>query len=139
MQNAQANRSGPLTTDREQALKGLHIPAGFPGANASPYFCLSDLAKSWPSHDRTARREVLMVTDGVDNYDRAYDPEDPYVSTAINDSVRAGLVVYSIYWKDMGRANNSWYESNAGQTLLLLVTQATGGNSYWEGMGNPVS
>ena len=49
----------------------------------------------------------------------AYDPEDPYVATAINDSVRAGLVVYSIYWKDMGRANNSWYENNAGQNLFL--------------------
>ena len=33
-----------------------------------------------------------------------YDPEDPYVETAVNDSVRAGLIVYSIYWKDMGRA-----------------------------------
>ena len=80
-----------------------------------------------------------MITDGVDNYDRRYDPEDPYVDSAINDSVRAGLIVYSIYWKDMGRANNSWYENNAGQNLLLTVTQATGGNSYWEGVGNPVS
>ena len=35
--------------------------------------------------------------------------------------------------------NNSWYETNAGQNLLLTVTQATGGNSYWEGVGNPVS
>ena len=39
----------------------------------------------------------------------------------------------------MGRANSSWYETNAGQNLLSEVTQATGGNSYWEGMGNPVS
>ena len=100
-------------------LKGLHLSSGIPGSNASPYFCLSDLAKNWPSHDRTARREVLMVTDGVDNYNRQYDPEDPYVMSAINDSVRAGLVVFSIYWKDMGRANNTWYETNAGQNLLL--------------------
>jgi hypothetical protein len=80
-----------------------------------------------------------MVTDGVDNYERRYDPDDPYVNTAINDSVRAGLIVYSIYWKDMGRFNSGWYETNAGQNLLLIVTQATGGNSYWEGLGNPVS
>ena len=139
MQNGRAVFSSQLSSSADEVLKGLHLSAGFPGANASPYFCLSDLAKSWPSHDRTARREVLMVTDGVDNYDRAYDPEDPYVSTAINDSVRAGLVVYSIYWKDMGRANNTWYQNNAGQNLLLTVTQATGGNSYWQGMGNPVS
>lgn len=139
MDNGRAQLTGPLSSNSADVLKGLHLSSGFPGSNASPYFCLSDLAKNWPSHDRTARREVLMITDGVDNYDRRYDPEDPYVESAINDSVRAGLVVYSIYWKDMGRANNSWYETNAGQNLLTMVTQATGGNSYWEGVGNPVS
>ena len=139
MENGRAVLGSQLSSNGADVLKGLHVSNGFPGSNASPYFCLSDLAKNWPSHDRTARREVLMITDGVDNYDRRYDPDDPYVATAINDSVRAGTIVYSIYWKDMGRANNSWYESNAGQNLLLTVTQATGGNSYWEGIGNPVT
>jgi hypothetical protein len=139
MENGRANFSSQLSSSADEVLKGLHLSNGFPGSNASPYFCLSDLAKRWPSHDRTARREVLMVTDGVDNYDRSFDPQDPYVNTAINDSVRAGLVVYSIYWKNMGRANNTWYATNAGQNLLQMVTQATGGNSYWQGTGNPVS
>lgn len=139
MDNGQAQIASPLSSNGADVLKGLHLGNGFPGSNASPYFCLSDLAKNWPSHDRTARREVLMVTDGVDNYERRFDPEDPYVEAAINDSIRAGLVVYSIYWKDMGRFQSGWYETNAGQNLLLMVTQATGGNSYWEGIGNPVS
>jgi len=139
MVNGQAQFASQLSSNAADVLKGLHLSNGIPGANASPYFCLSDLAKNWPSHDRTARREVLMVTDGVDNYERRFDPEDPYVETAINDSVRAGLVVYSIYWKDLGRFNSGWYETNAGQNLLLMITQATGGNSYWEGVGNPVS
>ena len=139
MNVGRAEFASPLSSNAADVLKGLHVTAGFPGSNASPYFCLSDLAKNWPSHDRTARREVLMITDGVDNYERRYDPEDPYVQTAVNDSVRAGLIVYSIYWKDMGRFNSGWYETNAGQNLLLIVTQATGGNSYWEGTGNPVT
>jgi hypothetical protein len=139
MESGRAAFASQLSSNAADVLKGLHLSTGFPGSNASPYFCLSDLAKNWPSHDRTARREVLMITDGVDNYERRYDPEDPYVATAINDSVRAGLVVYSIYWKDMGRFNSGWYETNAGQNLLLMVTQATGGNSYWEGIGNPVA
>lgn len=139
MVNGRAQFASPLSAKAPDVLKGLHLSNGIPGSNASPYFCLSDLAKNWPSHDRTARREVLMITDGVDNYERRFDPEDPYVQAAINDSVRAGLVVYSIYWKDMGRFNAGWYETNAGQNLLLEITQATGGNSYWEGMGNPVS
>src|SRR6201998_419937 len=70
MENGRAVLASPLSSNGADVLKGLHLSAGFPGSNASPYFCLSDLAKNWPSHDRTARREVLMVTDGVDNYDR---------------------------------------------------------------------
>jgi len=139
MQQGRAVFSSQLSSNAADVLKGLHLSSGIPGENASPYFCLSDLAKNWPSHDRTARREVVMITDGVDNYERRFDPDDPYVQTAINDSVRAGLVVYSIYWKNTGRINNTNYETNAGQNLLLLVTQATGGNSYWQGLGNPVS
>ncbi len=139
MDSGRAAFSSQLSSNAADVLKGLHLTAGFPGSNASPYFCLSDLAKNWPSHDRTARRAVLMITDGVDNYERRFDPDDPYVDAAINDSVRAGMIVYSIYWRDMGRLNSGGYETNAGQNLLQLVTQATGGNSYWQGIGNPVT
>ena len=139
MQNGTARFSGPLTTDHAQALRGLRMTVGSPGSSASPYFCLSDLAKRWPSNDRGVRREVVMITDGVDNYNPRYDPEDPYMQAAITDSVRAGLVVYSIYWQNRGRFDDTMYAANAGQNLLLQVTQATGGNSYWQGYGNPVS
>jgi hypothetical protein len=139
MENGRAALSGPLSADPPQILDGLHLPAGAPGQSSSPYFCLSDLAKNWPSHDLNARREVVMITDGVDYYNLRYDPDDPYVQAAVEDSIRSGLVVYSIYWQNRGRVDRSLYENNAGQNLLLQVTQATGGNSYWEGAGNPVS
>jgi len=139
MQNGRALFAGPLTADPAKALRELHLPMGSPGSNASPYFCLTDLAKSWPSADRGARREVLMVTNGVDNYEMGYDPDDPYVQAAIKDSARAGLVVYSIYWQDRGRFSNTPYETNVGQNYLSLVAEATGGKSFWMGMGNPVS
>jgi hypothetical protein len=139
MENGRAALAGPLTMNRDQAVKGLHLPMSVSGVNASPYFSLDALAKNWPSNDPDARREVVMVTDGVDNYDRRYDPEDPYVQTAIDDAVKAHVMVYSIYWQDAGRFNRSLFAANAGQNLLLQVTGATGGNSYWIGMGNPVS
>jgi hypothetical protein len=139
MENGRAVLTGPLTADHAKALEGLRLTAGVPGYSASPYFCLSSLAKSWPSSDPAARREVLMITDGVDTYERAYDPEDPYVHAAIEDSAKAGLVVYSIYWLSNGRADRSQYENNAGQNLLLQLDEATGGHSYWEGTGNPVT
>ena len=140
MQNGRAAFGGPLTTDHAAVTRELHLPiASMPGVNASPYFCLSDLAKNWPSKDAHARREVVMVTDGVDNYDARYDPQDPYVQAAIDDSVRARLIVYSIYWRDAGPFDRTGYAAADGQNLLAQLTEATGGNSYWMGFGNPVS
>jgi hypothetical protein len=139
MQNGRAAFSQPLTADKAEALKALRLPAGSAGSNASPYFCLSDLAKNWPSSNRENRREVVMITDGVDPYNLRFDPENPYVQAAISDSIRAGLIVDSIYWHDLGRYDRGLYENNSGQSLLNQVTQVTGGKSYWQGVGNPVS
>jgi hypothetical protein len=139
MENGRAALSSPLSENHAAVAKDLHLPVGVPGSDASPYFCLSDLAKNWPSTDRSARREVIMITDGVDYYQLRYDPDDPYVQAAVKDAVRANLVVYSIYWRNSGRIDRTGYENNAGQNLLLEVTDSTGGNSYWIGMGNPVT
>lgn len=139
MTNGRAAFTGPLSSDPAVVLRDLHLPAGAPGSSSSPYFCLSDLAKNWPSQDSTARREVVMITDGVDYYNLRFDPNDPYVQAAINDSLRSGLVVFSFYWQNRGRLDQTEYENNAGQNLLSELTQATGGNSYWQGTGNPVS
>lgn len=140
MEYGQAVLAGPLTTDHAAVLRELHMPLeGMPGVAASPYFCLSDLANHWPSQNPGARREVVMITDGVDDYYLRYDPEDPYVEAAIQDSLRAHLVVYSIYWHSQGWISSTGYETDAGQNLLEELTQATGGYSYWIGFGNPVS
>jgi hypothetical protein len=141
MENGQAALTGPFTTDRAETLRGLHLTGGIPGSSASPYFCLSNLAQHWPSNNRQARREVVMITDGVDYYDgaRRFDPEDPYLQAATTDAVRAQLIVYSIYWRNAGRLDRTMGATDAGQNLLSQLTQATGGNNYWQGYGNPVS
>jgi hypothetical protein len=139
MQNGRAAFVQNLTTDHALAAKSLRLSNGIGGVSASPYFCLSDLAKNWPSHDPKNRREVLMITDGVDRYHLRYDPEDPYLQAAITDAQRARLIVYSIYFRDTGRIDRTLYETDAGQNLLMQLTQATGGNLYWQGLSNPVS
>ncbi len=139
MLNGRAVFAVPLSANHDQVLSALHLPQGSFGTSASPYFCLSDLAQHWPSSDPNARREVVMITDGVDYYEMRFDPEDPYVQAAIQDSAKARLIVYAIYWMNMGRIDYSRYENNASQSLLGMVTDATGGKSYWQGMGNPVS
>jgi len=136
MESGRAVLTSPLSADRAKVLRGLHLTGNIPGASASPYFSLSELAKHWPSEDRRARRVVVMVTNGVDDYSPHYGPTDPYVQSAIADSVRAGLVVYSIYWRGNGFSNHTL---SSGQNLLNEVTEATGGYNYWTGSGNPVS
>lgn len=139
MENGRAVFAAPFSTDRNVILRGLHMPTGLAGTNGSPYFCLSDLATHWPSQDGAARREVVMITDGVDEYSPRYDPDDPYVQASIHDAVRAHLTVYSIYWRDQGRFDRTMYADNDGQNLLQQVTETTGGKNYWIGIGNPVS
>jgi hypothetical protein len=139
MESGRAVLSGPLTANHAEAAGDLRLPGGMAGSSSSPYFCLSDLAKNWPSKDRAARREAVLITNGVDNYYGRFDPQDPYVEAAINDSVRAGLEVYSIYWSGRGRRGDSRSESFDGQSLLSIVAQATGGAVYFDGTGEPVS
>ena len=145
MQNGASVFSGPFSNDHAAVVKMLHLPGGSPGSNASPYFCIQDLAKRWPvesasgASPASVRREVLMITDGVDEYNLRYDPDDPYLKAAIDASNRAGLVVFPIYYRDQGRLGSSFYETNAGQNYLFQVADATGGNMYYEGLTNPVS
>jgi hypothetical protein len=139
MNAGRAILSGPLSTDHAEVADQLRLPGGSAGSSASPYFCLSNLAKNWPSKDASARREVVMITDGIDNYYPRFDMLDPYVNAAIQDAVRARLVVYSIYWRGQGRAQGSISRGFDGQRQLERVSQATGGISYWQGAGVPVS
>lgn len=138
MQNGRAVMAGPMATDHNAVAGELRLPSGIPGSNASPYFCLSDLARHWPSTDMMARREVVMITDGVDEYGEPGDMQDPYVQASIHDAVKSGLVVYSIYWSDRGRYGGNM-SSVFGQSLMAQVTEATGGAAYYTGLMNPAS
>jgi hypothetical protein len=136
MENGRAAMAGQLSADHNQAVSELHLPAG-PISN--PYFSLSDLAQHWPSNDRKARREVIMLTDGIDPNNQRFDPDDPYVKSAVNDSVRAGLVVYSIYWHSRPEAAENSMTATGGQSLMSELIEATGGTFYGLGTDNPVS
>jgi VWFA-related protein len=140
MRNGTAAMVQSFTTDHEQAAKAFRVPTGNPGINGSPYFCLSDLVKHWPDRNANVRREVIMVTDGVDRYSGPrYDPENPYVRAAISDAQKAGVIVYSIYFKSAGRLDRSMLVTDGGQNYLTQLSGDTGGKVYLEGFGNPVS
>jgi hypothetical protein len=139
-----------FTTDRAAAAQSLRLPMGLRGASASPYFCLSDFVKNWPSEAESESRPsqqpthkariVLMITNGVDPYNGSTNitnQNSPYVATAVTDAQRAGVPVYSIYYNEVGfgRGRGSF----SGQSYLQQVAQGTGGAAYYQGTGSPVS
>jgi hypothetical protein len=140
MQNGHVVEAQPFTTDHTLAATTLHLPDGIPGMSASPYICLSDLVKKWPASGAHKARFAIMITDGVDPYNGStsvMNQDSPYVKASIEDAQRAGVAVSAIYFSDAGITGNE--ADNSGQSYLAQLTQATGGVSYWEGVGNPVS
>jgi len=138
MQNGTARVVQDLTTDHAQAAKSLRLPLGAGGANASPYFSLSDLVKKWPAGD--GRRSVLMISDGIDRYYGSGDLEDPYLLAAIDDAVRSGTIVSAIYTPGVGHFGHSYWQTYWGQIYLAELADKTGGEAYYIGFnGAPVS
>ncbi len=138
MQNGTAKMEQNLTSDHALAAKALRLPLGMRGINGSPYFSLSDLIKHWP--ETTARREVFMVSDGIDRYYGSGDMQDPYLSAAIEDAQRAGVVVFVIYTPGVGHYGHSYWRTYWGQLYLAQVAEETGGEAYYIGFtGSPVS
>lgn len=141
MQNGRSLFLRPFSSDPAVILKGLHLAGGLPGASASPYFCLSDLARHWPSADPEARRVILAITDGVDAYHPEIDSSDPYILSAIRDATQAHISIYSIYWQNWHRPSldAATSVSYIGQNQMAQVVEATGGKSFYQGTSNPVS
>lgn len=135
MQDGIARIEQNLTNDHAQAAKALRLPKGMSGINGSPYFAISDLVKHWPVS--TARREVLMVTDGVDRYYGSGDVEDPYLTEAIDEAVRGGIIVSAIYLPGVGHYGHSYWQTYWGQIYLAQMADKTGGEAYAIGFTGP--
>ncbi len=135
MQNGIARIQQDLTSDHEAAAKALRLPMAVVGVNDSPYFAVSDLAKRWPQS--TARREVLLVSDGIDRYYGVGDMQDPYLDAAVEDCQRAGIVVSAIYAPGVGHLGHSYWWNYWGQLYLSALAEKTGGEAYYIGFNGP--
>jgi hypothetical protein len=138
-QNGTVQIAQNFTPDHASAAKSLRLPLGAgAGVDASPYFSVSDYVKHWPANPARPRREILLISDGVDTY-YGGGPTDPYVDNAVEDAQRAGVVIYSIYTPGSGHAGHSFYRINWGQNYLSELSDKTGGESYYLGFGSAVS
>jgi len=154
MSNAAVNVVQNFTADHALAAKALRLPRGGFSTMDSPYLSLISLVKGWPQQN--VRREVLMVTDGIDRL-RGEQPSPsrlgpgfgpvyhsmptmtPDVNSASEISQRYNVLVYSIYAVGIGRAARSSWDLQIGLSGLTKLADETGGDCFALGTSNQVS
>src|SRR5207248_1200936 len=67
MRNGRVDFPVGFSTEAEQEKKAVRLPMSSAGISGSPYFCLQDLVKHWPTKTGAAH-VVLMITNGIDPY-----------------------------------------------------------------------
>ena len=154
MANAGVNVVQNFTADHDLVVKAVRLPRGSLSTMDSPYLSLINLVKGW--QQQNVRREVLMVTDGIDrlrgeapapsrmgpNYGPVYHSM-PTISTdatsASEISQRYNVLVYSVYAVGVGRAGRSSWDLQVGQSGLSKLTNETGGELFSLGTSQLVS
>jgi len=154
MSNAAVSVAQNFSADHDLAVKAVRLPRGSLSTMDSPYLSLISLVKGWPQQN--VRREVLMVTDGIDRL-RGEKPQPsrlgpnfgpvyhsmPTISTdatsASEISQRYNVLVHSIYALGVGRAGRSSWDLQLGLSGLDKIADETGGECFSLGTSQPVS
>jgi hypothetical protein len=154
MSNATVNIVQNFTPDHALSVKAVRLPRGNTSTMDSPYLSLISLVKGWPQQN--VRREVLMVTDGIDRL-RGEKPTasqlgpsfgpvyhsmptmSPDVNSASEISQRYNVIVHSLYAIGVGRVARSSWDLQIGLSGLSKLADETGGECFSLGTSNAVS
>ncbi len=139
MRNGIAAITQNFTSDHTAAANAIRISLGAGGADVSPYDSLTDAIKKWPDMGGQQRKEVIMISSGLENLGGGYYPDNPYVNAGIQSAQKAGVVVYTIYDPSVGHFGHSFWRNSWGQNFLSQLSDETGGEFYGIGFGSPVS
>jgi hypothetical protein len=142
MRNTTVQIVQDFTTDHVAAAAALRLPFGSRAAFGSPYYSVIDLMKRWPEGKN--RREVLMVTDGIDRVNRHIGVRrgysvNPTVDTATAFAQRTGTMIHTIYFPGVGHLQRNYWEATNGQLDMARLSDKTGGESFYLGLQSPVS
>jgi len=141
MRNATVQVVQNPTTDHTAAASSLRLPLGSTGAYGSPYLSVIDLMKRWPAGQN--RREILMVTDGIDRARRGLGRHglyaNPDIDSANQIAMRTGTMIHTIYAPGVGRLGRNYWEATNGQMGIAKLSDVTGGESFFLGLQQPVS
>jgi len=113
-----------FTADHEAAAKSVRLPLGNGGAYSSDYLSVIDLMKRWPASG--ARREMLLVADGIDRF-RGDFPSSPDLDSAIARAQRSGIIIHTIFARGVGFIGRNFFRASLGQSNLSKIAEETGG------------
>jgi hypothetical protein len=125
----------PFSTDHDAVAKKVRITTGFPGASTSIYLSLMDVMSKW--HAGNARREILVIADGIDRF--RGDPDSPDVMLTIEKAQKAGIMIHTLYARGGGREGRNLFRVNYGQSNLAQMADETGGESFFQGLDTPIA
>ena len=142
MRNTTVQIAQDFTTDHAAAAQALRLPFGSRGAFGSPYYSVIDLMNRWPESQN--RREVVMITDGIDRMHRLVGVRrgltaNPTVEAANTVAQRTGTMIHTLYFPGVGRLNRNYWEATNGQLDMARLSDKTGGESFYLGLQSPVS
>jgi len=141
MRNATVQLAQDLTSDHAKAANALRPPLGYSGAYGSPYLSAVSLMKQWPDHHN--RREIVMITDGIDPAVRTLGMwelnPNPNVDSASNIAQRTGTIIHTIYASGARRSDRNYWRATSGQMDMARLSDETGGKSFYLGLEDPVS
>ena len=164
MSNATIQITQNFTADHAAAAKAIRLPRGNLSTMDSPYLSLISLIKGWP--EQKVRREVLMVTDGIDRLRGQRDSRSqnstissrgsrnmpmtmsmpsgastisPDADTASTAAQRSGVIVHGIYATGVGHMGRNAWEAQLGQGGVGKIADESGGEYFSLGTQELVS
>lgn len=135
-QHGDYTTAAKFSTDHAEVAKKLRLTFGRrAGTSPSIYLSLSEIAKRWPGSPVAPRREVLVITSGMDLLEPGI--QDPYFDAAVQNVQKFGVHVDSIYAGPL-RLGLSFFGMIA-QGNLGQITSESGGDAFFQGVSTPVS
>ena len=134
--NGTIQTASQFAQDHEAVAKTLRMPLGYTGAYSSIYLSVMNLIKGWPATG--ARREILLIADGIDRFRGDY-PISPDVDATVDTAQKAGIMIHTLFANGVGRAGRNSFRVSLGQSNLSKISDATGGESFFQGFQTPVS
>ena len=133
--NGTVQAASQFNTDHDAVVKALRMPFGRGAAYTSIYLSVMSLISRWPVTG--ARREILLLADGIDRF--RGDPFSPDVPATVEKAQKAGVIIHTLFASGVGRFSRNFYRVSLGQSNLAQLADSTGGEAFFQGTQTPIS